>query len=163
PKGEVVDLARGCTPLDFAYQVHTSLGHRCRGAKVNGRIVPLTYSLANGEIVEIITGKQEAPSRDWMSPEQGFLVSPRNRSKVRPWSRKQDLLTQADEGLLASAAAERTPAKPARRSRRARKGSPVEIEGIGDLPMTLARCCGPLRPQPIAGYVTLGRGVTIHR
>src|SRR5580658_6514055 len=74
PKGEVIDLPRGATPLDFAYQVHTSLGHRCRGAKVNGRIVPLTYTLSNGEIVEIITGKQEAPSRDWMAPEQGYLV-----------------------------------------------------------------------------------------
>ena len=91
PKGEVVDLPRGSTPLDFAYNVHTSLGHRCRGAKVNGRIVPLTYSLANGEIVEIITGKQEAPSRDWMAPEQGYLVSARNRSKVRAWFRKQDV------------------------------------------------------------------------
>ena len=90
PKGEVVDLPRGATPLDFAYSVHTSLGHRCRGAKVNGRIVPLTYALSNGEIVEIITGKQDAPSRDWLAPEQGFLVSPRNRSKVRAWFRKQD-------------------------------------------------------------------------
>ncbi len=91
PKGEVIDLPRGSTPLDFAYNVHTSLGHRCRGAKVNGRIVPLTYTLSNGEIVEIITSKQEAPSRDWMAPEQGYLVSPRNRSKVRAWYRKQDV------------------------------------------------------------------------
>ncbi len=90
PKGEVVDLPRGATPLDFAYSVHTSLGHRCRGAKVNGRIVPLTYALSNGEIVDIITGKQDAPSRDWLSPEQGFLVSPRNRGKVRAWFRKHD-------------------------------------------------------------------------
>ncbi|MDE2137155.1 MAG: bifunctional (p)ppGpp synthetase/guanosine-3',5'-bis(diphosphate) 3'-pyrophosphohydrolase, partial [Gammaproteobacteria bacterium] len=79
PKGEVIDLPRGATPLDFAYQVHTSLGHRCRGAKVNGRIVPLSRALANGEIVEIITGRQEAPSRDWLAPEQGFLASPRSR------------------------------------------------------------------------------------
>ena len=87
PKGEVIDLPRGATPLDFAYSVHTSLGHRCRGAKANGRIVPLTHALANGEIVEIITGKQEAPSRDWLAPEQGYLASPRNRSKVRAWFR----------------------------------------------------------------------------
>ena len=90
PKGEVIDLPRGATPLDFAYSVHTSLGHRCRGAKVNGRIVPLTHTLSNGEIVEIITGKQDAPSRDWLAPEQGFLVSPRNRAKVRAWFRRQD-------------------------------------------------------------------------
>ena len=220
PKGEVVDLPRGSTPLDFAYNVHTSLGHRCRGAKVNGRIVPLTYTLSNGEIVEIITGKQEAPSRDWLAPEQGYLVSARNRSKVRAWFRKQDVgdnrsagrviaerelhrvgfkqeqfsaLVQSleagdadhlyqllGEGELTVTqllqAAGRLPgsqqlpevrrhapvARPAPASTR-RGGSPVEIEGVGDLPVTLARCCSPLRPQPIAGYVTVGRGVTIHR
>jgi GTP pyrophosphokinase len=219
PKGEVIDLPRGSTPLDFAYNVHTSLGHRCRGAKVNGRIVPLTYTLSNGEIVEIITGKQDAPSRDWMAPEQGYLVSPRNRSKVRAWFRKQDVgdnltagrtiadrelqrvgfkqeqfsaLVQAleardadhlyqllGEGELTVTqllqAASRLPgsqliearrhapvARPAPASTR-RGGSAVEIEGVGDLPATLARCCAPLRPQPIAGYVTVGRGVTIHR
>jgi GTP pyrophosphokinase len=219
PKGEVIDLPRGSTPLDFAYNVHTSLGHRCRGSKVNGRIVPLTYTLSNGEIVEIITGKQEAPSRDWMAPEQGYLVSQRNRSKVRAWFRKQDAgdnqsagrtiaerelqrvgfrqeqfsaLLQAleardaehfyqllGEGELTVTqllqAASRLPgsqliearrhapvARPAPASTR-RGGSPVEIEGVGDLPATLARCCAPLRPQPIAGYVTVGRGVTIHR
>ena len=75
PRGEVVDLPRGSTPLDFAYHVHTDLGHRCRGAKINGRIVPLNQPLANGQVVEIITGKQAAPSRDWLSPEQGFLAS----------------------------------------------------------------------------------------
>jgi GTP pyrophosphokinase len=223
PKGEVIDLPRGATPLDFAYTVHTSLGHRCRGAKVNGRIVPLTYTLANGEIVEIITGKQEAPSRDWLAPEQGYLASARNRSKVRAWFRKQDVgdnraagrsiaerelprigfkpeqfsaLVQelgapdADhlyqllgEGEITVTqllqAAARVPGShptqptrahiPVARSTRAgtrrtaRAGSPVEIEGVGDLPVTFARCCAPLRPQPIAGYVTIGRGVTIHR
>ena len=220
PKGEVVDLPRGSTPLDFAYNVHTSLGHRCRGAKVNGRIVPLTYTLSNGEIVEIITGKQDAPSRDWLAPEQGYLVSARNRSKVRAWFRKQDIgdnriagrliaerelqragfkqeqfsaLVQSLEArdsdhlyqLLGEGeitvtqllqAAARLPgsqqlaeirrhipvARPAPASTR-RGGSPVEIEGVGDLPVTLARCCSPLRPQLIAGYVTVGRGVTIHR
>ena len=219
PKGEVIDLPRGATPLDFAYSVHTSLGHRCRGAKVNGRIVPLTYTLANGEIVEIITGKQDAPSRDWLAPEQGYLVSARNRSKVRAWFRKQDVGDNRHAGrtiaerelsriglkteqfsalvqelqardadhlyqllgegeitvtqLLQGAA--RLPgsqpvatrrhalvARPAHASTR-RGGSPVEIEGVGDLPVTLARCCAPLRPQPVAGYVTVGRGVTVHR
>ena len=224
PKGEVIDLPRGATPLDFAYTVHTSLGHRCRGAKVNGRIVPLTYTLANGEIVEIITGKQEAPSRDWMAPEQGYLNSARNRSKVRAWFRKQDVGDNRTAGraiaerelprigfkqeqfsalvqelqardaehlyqLLGEGeitvtqllqAAARLPglapietrrhapvARPGhastRRVRSATGGSPVEIEGVGDLPVTFARCCAPLRPQPIAGYVTVGRGVTIHR
>ncbi|HUL18382.1 MAG TPA: bifunctional (p)ppGpp synthetase/guanosine-3',5'-bis(diphosphate) 3'-pyrophosphohydrolase [Steroidobacteraceae bacterium] len=214
PKGEVIDLVRGATPLDFAYQVHTSLGHRCRGAKVNGRIVPLTYPLVNGEIVEIITGKQEAPSRDWLAPEQGYLVSARNRSKVRAWFRKQDagdnrsagreiaereltrigvrpeqfaalaqelkardterLYELLGEGeltvtqlLQAAGRLFEPPARPLLRPARAplkrRRGSPVQIEGVGDLPITLARCCAPLRPQPITGYVTLGRGVTVHR
>ena len=220
PKGEVVDLPRGSTPLDFAYNVHTSLGHRCRGAKVNGRIVPLTYTLSNGEIVEIITGKQDAPSRDWLAPEQGYLVSARNRSKVRAWFRRQDIgdnriagrliaerelqrvgfkqeqfsalvqsleardsdhlyqllgegeitvtqLLQATARLpgsqqLAEVRRHISVARPAPASTR-RGGSPVEIEGVGDLPVTLARCCSPLRPQLIAGYVTVGRGVTIHR
>jgi len=214
PKGEIVDLPRAATPLDFAYHVHTSLGHRCRGAKVNGRIVPLTHALQNGEIVEVITGRHEAPSRDWLAPEQGYLVSARSRSKVRAWFRKQDVtdnraagrtlaerelarigarpehfaaIVQALEARdadhlyqllgegeltatqLVQAAArliEPRPQVPVVRpakARRDRTGSPVEIEGVGDLPITLARCCAPLRPQPICGYVTLGRGVTIHR
>ena len=94
PKGEVIDLPRGATPLDFAYQIHTSLGHRCKGAKVNGRIVPLTYTLENGEVVEIITGKLESPSRDWLAPEQGYLGSPHSRTKVRAWFRKQEEAAQ---------------------------------------------------------------------
>ncbi len=170
PKGEVVDLPRGATPLDFAYSVHTSLGHRCRGAKVNGRIVPLTHALANGEIVEIITGKQDAPSRDWLAPEQGFLASPRNRAKVRAWFRRHDAATAdgheeiAGDGEISVAPAP-PPALPPPRSARPRtgRGSPVEVEGVGNLPITLARCCAPLPPQPITGYVTVGRGVTIHR
>jgi len=215
PKGEVIDLPRGATPLDFAYQVHTSLGHRCRGAKVNGRIVPLTQLLANGEIVEIITGKHEAPSRDWLAPEQGYLASPRNRGKVRAWFRKQDVGANRSAGaqlaevelarigarpeqlatlarelrardvdhlhqllgegeitvtqLMHAAARLFEPpvpqriARPARAAPARRRTAPVDIEGVGDLPTTLARCCAPLRPQPIAGYVALGRGVTVHR
>ncbi len=163
PKGEVIDLPHGATPLDFAYQIHTSLGHRCKGAKVNGRIVPLTYTLRNGEVVEVITGKLENPSRDWLAPEQGYLVSPHSRTKVRAWFRK--LEAEQNEEVAAQPAAEPPPEKPVTRPRPRRSGggSPVEIEGVGDLPTTLARCCAPLRPQLIAGYVTLGRGVTIHR
>jgi GTP pyrophosphokinase len=213
PKGEVVDLPRGSTPLDFAYHVHTDLGHRCRGAKINGRIVPLNQPLANGQVVEIITGKQLAPSRDWLSPDQGFLASARSRAKVRAWFRRidepehrvsgrdtlerelkkagagseliapllrelkaagtEDLHRMIGEGevntaaLAAAIARARVPAEPplapARKRPRSRVArSPVEIEGVGDLPITMARCCGPVPPEPIAGYVTLGRGVTIH-
>ncbi len=214
PKGEVVELPKHATPLDFAYHLHTDLGHRCRGAKVNGRIVPLTYQVANGEIIEIITAKEPAPSRDWMATEQGYLASARNRSRVRAWFRRageadnraagrasvdrelaraaggaallaaliQELkatdadtlyrrvgegeitlaqLTQAITRLTAPPPKRNTP-KP-RAADSGRERSPVAIEGIGDLPITLARCCAPVRPQPIVGYVTVGRGVTIHR
>jgi GTP pyrophosphokinase len=214
PRGEVVDLPRGATPLDFAYQVHTGLGHRCRGAKIGGRIVPLNQPLANGDVVEIITGKQPAPSRDWLSPELGFLVSPKSRAKVRAWFRRIDesqhvalgretlereldrvgggaeliatlvrelhadsaedlqrrigqgdigttALSQALARLRAPVVAPLTPARK-RTGRTAAARSPVEIEGVGDLPTMIARCCGPVPPEPIAGYVALGRGVTIH-
>ncbi len=90
PKGEIVDVPVGGTPLDFAYQVHTDLGHRTRGAKVNGRMVPLDYRLKNSETVEIITAKTAQPSRDWLSAQSGFLASPRHRNKVRAWFRKQN-------------------------------------------------------------------------
>ncbi|MEP7246895.1 MAG: TGS domain-containing protein, partial [Gammaproteobacteria bacterium] len=214
PKGEVVDLPRGATPLDFAYHVHTDLGHRCRGAKINGRIVPLDYQVQNGEIVEIITGKHPSPSRDWLAPEKGYVASPRNRAKVRAWFRKLDVSDNRAAGRAIaerelariSAGPEHTAAlvqelkahdldhfhqllgegeitatqlvqaaerliqpqkpRPIRVSRPAgkkKRSSLVEIEGVGDLPTTLARCCGPIRPQAITGYVTLGRGVTIHR
>ncbi len=213
PKGEVIDLPHGATPLDYAYTVHTSVGHRCRGAKINGRIVPLTHVLSNGEVVEIITAKQDGPSRDWLAPELGYLVSARNRGKVRAWFRKLDVADNRGAGRIIAereltrlgVTPERLPeliaalhaadtdqfhqllgqgeitvpqlvhaaerlwgraelAPPAARARtRAVRGSPVNIEGVGDLPITLARCCAPLRPQPIVGYITVGRGVTIHR
>jgi GTP pyrophosphokinase len=220
PKGEVVDMPRGATPLDFAYQVHTSLGHRCRGAKVDGRIVPLTHALANGQVVDIITGKHESPSRDWLV-QDGYLASPRSRAKLRAWFRRADAGDNENAGraiierelsrlgigldLLPALASElkagevaqlhrwlgegevsvaafvqaatrltaqraRAAADPVPTRRRAgaasvarrRAGGPVLIEGVGDLPITLARCCGPIPPGPIAGYVTIGRGVTVH-
>ena len=237
PRGEVVDLPRGATPLDFAYQVHTSLGHRCRGAKVNGRIVPLTQALANGQVVDIITGKHESPSRDWLV-QDGYLISPRSRAKLRAFFRRADAgdnenagrsiaerelarlglgqellpalahelkagevaqlhrwLGEGEVGVAsfvhaatrlaaqrAGALAEASSPAPSgaaqpggtsplpraarRRTRtadaRRRSGGPVLIEGVGDLPITLARCCAPIPPEAIAGYVTVGRGVTVH-
>lgn len=173
PRGEVIDLPRGATPLDFAYHVHTELGHHCRGAKVNGRIVPLNQPLANGEVVEIITGRQGGPSRDWLSADQGFLVSPRSRAKVRAWFRRleqSEHVATAHESLDADVSAGELPeprpvaTRSARRTRaRGAPGSLVDIEGVGDLPVTLARCCAPVPPEPISGYITLGRGVTVHR
>jgi GTP pyrophosphokinase len=160
PKGEVVDLPHGSTALDFAYHVHTDLGHRCRGARVNGRIVPLTRPLANGEIVEIITHKHPQPSRDWLSETQGFLMSPRARSKVRAWFRKLD----EDAAQPLEHAPVVAPAPPRRRpGARKSSRSPVVLGGVEDLPISFARCCAPVKPQAIAGYATVGRGVTIHR
>ena len=90
PEGRVIDLPEGGTPLDFAYAVHTEIGHRCRGAKVNGRIVQLTYQLKNGERVEILTTKEAAPRRDWMISHLGFIKTSRARNRIRGWFRKQD-------------------------------------------------------------------------
>jgi GTP pyrophosphokinase len=170
PKGEVVDLPPGATPLDFAYHVHTDLGHRCRGARVNGRIVPLTRPLANGELVEIITHKHPQPSRDWLSETAGFLLSARSRSKVRAWFRKLDEENGTAPHAAAAAAAAAAPAPassaatPRRRSTSKKSArSPVLLGGVEDLPASLARCCAPVKPVPIAGYATVGRGVTIHR
>jgi len=164
PKGEVVDLPPGATPLDFAYHVHTDLGHRCRGARVNGRIVPLTRALANGEVVEIITHKHPQPSRDWLTETSGFLVSPRSRSKVRAWFRKLDEEAGTQPVAAAAAAPAPSPGAP-RKLRTSRKPSrsPVVLGGVEDLPISFARCCAPVKPEPIAGYATLSRGVTIHR
>ncbi|HEX6572874.1 MAG TPA: bifunctional (p)ppGpp synthetase/guanosine-3',5'-bis(diphosphate) 3'-pyrophosphohydrolase, partial [Steroidobacteraceae bacterium] len=216
PKGEVVDMPKGATPLDFAYQVHTNLGHRCRGARVNGRMVTLDYKLSNGDTVEIIPSKHAHPSRDWLLPQLGFLASPRNRAKVRAWFRKQDesqnreqgkqMLEReldrlgvrapplpeilADLGLpnadalhqglgegditlaqVAGAIHRRlheqepaTPRAPKLLKPAAGADSPgMIIDGVGDLLSTIARCCRPVPPEEILGYITVGRGVSIHR
>ncbi|HEX3395153.1 MAG TPA: bifunctional (p)ppGpp synthetase/guanosine-3',5'-bis(diphosphate) 3'-pyrophosphohydrolase [Steroidobacteraceae bacterium] len=174
PKGEIVDVPVGGTPLDFAYQVHTDLGHRTRGAKVNGRMVPLDYRLKNSETVEIITAKTARPSRDWLSAQSGFLASPRHRNKVRAWFRKHDESpNKAEEpGEISVApvagATERLPhareprAEASRRRIGGSRRPDVEVQGIGDLLSTYARCCKPVPPEPIVGYITVGRGVSIH-
>ena len=174
PRGEVIDLPRGATPLDFAYHVHTQLGHSCRGAKVNGRIAPLDQPLANGEVVEIITGRSGGPSRDWLAADSGFLASTRSRAKVRAWFHQQDAAAQAaSTGALpgtppaaapvAAPAADALAIAIAPKRTRNRSAAAVDIEGVGDMPTTMARCCAPVPPEAIAGYLTLGRGVTVHR
>jgi GTP pyrophosphokinase len=172
PKGEIVDVPVGGTPLDFAYQVHTDLGHRTRGAKVNGRMVPLDYRLKNSETVEIITAKTPQPSRDWLSTQSGFLASPRHRNKVRAWFRKQDEPQNKTAGEVSAAQAagamqrllhsrEAPPEHPPAREASVRAPD-IEVQGIGDLLSTYARCCKPVPPEPIVGYITVGRGVSIH-
>lgn len=98
PKGDIVDLHQGSTPLDFAYRVHTDLGHRCRGAKVNGKLVSLDYKLQNGDRVDIVKAKEKRPSRDWLNPKLGYAFSPRTKQKIRIWFRKQERESSATRG-----------------------------------------------------------------
>jgi GTP pyrophosphokinase len=215
PKGEVFDLARGATVLDFAYLVHTEVGHRCRGAKVNGRIVPLTFQPQSGDRVEILTAKLGEPSRDWLSPHHGYLNTSRARDKVRAWFSRiahdanlavgrsmfeRELkrlalptadvaklpahfhLKNHDELLIALALGELTPGQisrvlqeaaqpaesmPSTLPVNARTITPdhgaLSIEGIGNLLTTLARCCQPLPGDQVRGFITKGRGVSVHR
>lgn len=221
PRGQVLDMALGSTVLDFAYHVHTEVGHRCQGAKVNGRIVPLTQRLQTGDRVEILTGKHARPSRDWLNPRLGFIRGARARSKVRQWFRKENHeenlaqgkeLVEADlqrlglavadlegvpgrfnfnsvEDLYAAVgngdltvsqivhAIERDKAREAeptvadlitrtpkrRRSPAAKNADDVVIEGVGNLMTSMARCCQPVPGDAVVGYITRGRGVTIHR
>ncbi|MDH3266188.1 MAG: TGS domain-containing protein, partial [Gammaproteobacteria bacterium] len=215
PKGDVVELPANATPLDFAYHVHTQVGHRCRGAKVNGRIVPLTYKIRNGDKIEIITGSQSRPSRDWLSPKLGYLAGAGSRAKVRNWFRHQDrdqhqrqgrdvldrelarlnvrdvatddiahqlkhkntdtLCVALGAGDLTSASIAtalqhlrgteveekirtRRPAK-----RKTKESESIAVSGVGDLLCNFARCCRPVPPEAIVGYITVGRGVSIHR
>jgi GTP pyrophosphokinase len=169
PKGEIVDVPVGGTPLDFAYQVHTDLGHRTRGAKVNGRMVPLNYQLKNSETVEIITAKSPQPSRDWLSPQSGFLASLRHRNKVRAWFRKLDEAQhEAGPAQVADAVQrlpqerDRLPAFPGTGTPASTRAPDASVQGIGDLLSTYARCCKPVPPEPIVGYITVGRGVSVH-
>ena len=221
PQGRVMELPRGGTPLDFAYAIHTDIGHRCRGAKVDGRIVPLTQALRSGQTVEILTAKEGGPSRDWLSPHQGYLKTAKALNRVRAWFKQQDYDLHAASGRAAierevvrlaaarpdldKATAQfnfRTPndlyaaigrgevsaqhvvhsAQEARRAaeaeqaaaERPRKAPPrpadssaapglVIVEGVGDLMTHMARCCKPLPADPIVGYITRGRGITVHR
>jgi GTP pyrophosphokinase len=217
PQGQVIDLPRGGTVLDFAYHVHTEVGHRCRGAKVNGRIVPLTHQPRSGDRVEILTGKVSEPRRDWLLSHAGFLASARARDKVRAWFHRLDharnlqagrellekelkrlalhqhdlagvlprfRLPRIDELYLAVALGDISPSQVARvlhevaqptipepdpartAASLARPPKPARgftIEGVGNLLIQLARCCQPVAGDPIVGYLTQGRGVSVHR
>ncbi|PHR64538.1 MAG: GTP diphosphokinase [Idiomarina sp.] len=217
PKGEVIDLPAGATPLDFAYYIHSQVGHRCVGAKVDGHIVPFTYHLKNGERVEILTQKNAQPRRDWLNPANGYLQTSRARGKVVTYFKKLDRdknlkagkelleaelakhnvpLAQAEsilerfnmvhlDDLLAAigagdvrlqqvvnqlrpetdSAAERIERLTARKGKATRSGkqSDVTVEGIGNLLVQFAKCCQPVPGDSILGFVTQGRGVSVHR
>lgn len=220
PKGDVIDLPVGSTPLDFAYYIHSNVGHRCIGAKANGRIVPFTYQLQSGDQVEVITGKELNPSRDWMHPGLGFVQSSRARATIHSFFRKQDKeknsiagkellereLTRAhlsskiteavwqkynfnsvDELYSAIGAGDirvmsvvnyiqQLLAPPPKvdedefiETKKRRTVSPkgqqdaVVVQGVGHLMSQLANCCKPVPGEPILGYITQGRGVSVHK
>ena len=238
PQARVIELPAGATPIDFAYHVHTSLGHRCRGARIDGHMVPLNTPLQNGQTVEIVAAKEtghEGPSRDWLNPQLGYVRSPRTRNKVRQWFNALELerdgaagrervervlqregrtalafdelarrlgfdaatpmfiavardeigprlLEEAVRGPAAGAnAAGAAPASgaaatvadglqalpllaPRRRAPASSgRGDGVLVVGIDSLMTQLARCCRPVPPDAIAGFVTKGRGVSVHR
>jgi GTP pyrophosphokinase len=162
PQGKVVDLPVGATPVDFAYALHTDLGHRCRGAKVEGRIVPLDTPLKSGQRVEITVAKAGGPSRDWLSPERGFLKTSRARAKVRHWFNLQEGGRESAPAPRPKLAPQAPPAGPKKR-KGAAADSGILVVGVDRLLTQLAKCCKPVPPDPIRGFVTRGRGVSIHR
>ncbi len=211
PKGDIIDLPAGATPVDFAYHVHTDVGHRCRGAKVNGHLVGLDTALGNGDQVEIITAKRGGPSRDWLNIDLGYVHTARARQKIRTWFRRQDreqnitlgremlerelkrLGYQGSLDQVASAlgyetvedlhaavgygdlntaqvatrlleseekpVVEELPQEP----RVVASTSHVLVRGVGATLTTLSKCCRPVPGEEIVGYVTRGRGVSVHR
>lgn len=216
PDGHVVDLVQDATPLDFAYHIHTEVGHRCRGAKVNGRIVQLTHTLQTGDQVEILTAKEGGPSRDWLRENLGFYSSSRTRSKIQYWFRLQNrdenisagralierefkrlALTSLDykaisqrlhfqkvddmyaavgagdtslshvmqvaQQFLAPAEEDKPAITERKPSQDSGKADNIHIEGVGKLLTQFARCCKPVPGDDIVGYITQGRGVSIHR
>jgi GTP pyrophosphokinase len=213
PQGRVIDLPQGATPVDFAYALHSDVGHRCRGAKVNGAIVALDYRLKNAEVVEIITAKTGGPSRDWLNPALGTIKSSRARNKVRQWFNSREVASVVAAGraaverelqregkraasledlakrlgfdgsdeLFAAVGREEVgtrqlqmalrgeeqralpPAAQPHRARAAQPGRGVLVVGVDRLLTQLARCCKPAPPDRISGFVTKGRGVSVHR
>ena len=217
PTGNIIDLPQGATPLDFAYRIHTEVGHRCRGARVNGHIVALTYKLKTGEQVEVLTVKKGGPSRDWLNTHLGYLQTSKARSRVQTWFRHQDHEKNVDSGRtslerelrrvniigvsheqiaqkmgldktedlyagigrgdikttrlanIAHAMTQQPEAREVSKPEKVRVVPETEstdsicIHGVGNLMTHLARCCRPVPGEPIVGYITRGRGVSIHR
>jgi GTP pyrophosphokinase len=211
PKGDIIELPSGATPIDFAYKIHTELGHRCIGGKVNGRLVSLDSPLNNGDTVEILTTKvARGPSLDWLNPNLGYVRSASAREKIRQWFRKQErqvniqrgrellrkelkrlnvsvdesevarmfrydtpedfLATFGSGGITENQVVSRLTAqqeKPQEGQKPtlplSRPTSGVQVLGVGDLLIQMARCCNPLPGEEIIGYITRSRGVTVHK
>lgn len=217
PEGKVIDLPQGATPLDFAYSIHTEVGHKCRGAKVNGHIVPLTTELENGVQVEILTTNNSRPSRDWLNPNLGYIASNRTRSKVKAWFRQQDYEQNVIDGkatidrelkrmhilnpdtdksikyfkvqteeewqakvgrgditagqltfglnqIYSDESIKPLPNKPKPRKTVNKGGNQsVNVSGVGNLLTNIASCCKPVPGDEIIGFITRGKGVSVHR
>ncbi len=170
PLGKVISLEKGSSPIDFAYAVHTDLGHRCRGARIDGAMVPLDTALSNGQTVEIISVKQGGPSRDWLNPERGYLRSQRARARVRAWFNALDDEANQSPTKTIDPKTEKVADKSQHdviqiktRQSKSNQSGDVLVVGVDSLLTQLAKCCRPVPPDPIAGFVTQGRGVSIHR
>jgi len=209
PKGDIVDLPAGATPLDLAYHIHSSIGDHCRGAKVDGRLVSLDYTLRTGEQVEILTSKKGGPSRDWLNPALGYLTTTRARQKVRQWFRRQEREENIAQGreiveremrrlgveqqtfddiarlfkyqgvedfLAAVGYGDISPIQIANKLDDAVTKKPelkitplpqgradFRVTGVGDLLTRMAGCCSPVPGDEIVGFITRGKGITIHR
>jgi GTP pyrophosphokinase len=212
PRGDIIDMPAGSTPLDFAYHVHTDIGHRCRGARVNGKLVPLHHALRTGDQVEILTAKRGGPSRDWLNSNLGLVTTQRAKSKIRQWFKKEDYqqnlaqgrallerelerlgISQVNFENMARHLGYKTPeemfidfgtgdlpvsrviheiAQTEESANLLTAGAPpaetkpsdaVNIVGLKGLLTSLGKCCNPTPGDQIIGYITRGRGATIHR
>jgi GTP pyrophosphokinase len=160
PQDRVIALAKGSTPVDFAYHVHTELGHRCRGAKVDGAMVPLNTPLATGQHVEILAGRAGGPSRDWLNPALGYVRTAHARAKIRNWLNRQ----RPDAGAPQPAVRPvEVPAPAPKKPVRTGASRSVLVVGMDRLLTVRAKCCNPAPPGTIVGFITKRRGVTIHR
>jgi GTP pyrophosphokinase len=211
PDGDVIDLPKGSTPIDFAYAVHTKIGHRCRGALVNGKMVNLDYALKNGQQVEILAGKEDKPKRDWVNPSLGYVFSSRAKKHIRHWFRQQDHDKNYQDGLafleqerhrlalpdidqeklakhfrknsvrdflialgrsdisIAQLTEALVPTDPNKNGLRLTKVNEehnvhgIQVKGVNNVLTQISKCCHPVPGDQITGFITLGRGVSIHR
>ncbi|KOR31978.1 (p)ppGpp synthetase [Achromatium sp. WMS3] len=220
PQNKVIELPKGATALDFAYAIHSDLGHACRGAKVKGRLISLTQALESGQTVEILTSKKQTPSRDWLNPHLGYLHTSRARNRVRHWFKQQDFARnlalgrtilerelarvginklpnldaldnvalkfnyKKSDDLLAAIGCDdvsplqvlgqmqltpersniaATPKPKSVSPKTTNRNNIVTVDGVEDLMINMAKCCKPIPNDPLVGFITLGRGVTVHR
>lgn len=160
PKGEIKELAAGATPLDFAYMVHSEIGHKCIGARVNGRMVPLRYHLQTGDVVEILTSKNQTPHLDWLD----IVVTGKARTRIRQRLREIGELESREEQAPMPAPAPRPAYTPkVRQVDDATRDKLIRVQGNKGIAVQFAKCCNPMPGHPVIGYITRSAGITIHR